>query len=102
MVMKLRYKSQDFQSDATNAICNAFIGQPKQRAQSYILDPGQSNDNTDEPFSPSLTITDVGFQCACSSPINDTVYVLTHFAYIFMFKFTKSATITYKLLQIIK
>jgi type III restriction enzyme len=50
MVMKLRYKSQDFQSDATNAICNAFIGQPKQRAQSYILDPGQSNDNTDDLF----------------------------------------------------
>ena len=48
--MKLRYKSQDFQSDATNAICNAFIGQPKQRAQSYILDPGQSNDNTDDLF----------------------------------------------------
>ena len=50
MVMKLRYKSQDFQSDATNAICNAFIGQPKQHAQSYILDPGQSNDNTDDLF----------------------------------------------------
>lgn len=46
--MKLRYKSQDFQSDATNAICNAFIGQPKQRAQSYILDPGQSKDNTND------------------------------------------------------
>ena len=48
MVMKLRYKSQDFQSDATNAICNAFIGQPKQRAQSYILDPGQSNDKSND------------------------------------------------------
>ncbi len=64
MVMKLRYKSQDFQSDATNAICNAFIGQPKQRAQSYILDPGQSNDNTDDLFrfdayaNPALVLND--------------------------------------------
>lgn len=64
MVMKLRYKSQDFQSDATNAICNAFIGQPKQRAQSYILDPGQSNDNTDDLFrfdayaNPALALND--------------------------------------------
>lgn len=62
--MKLRYKSQDFQSDATNAICNAFIGQPKQRAQSYILDPGQSNDNTDDLFrfdayaNPALALND--------------------------------------------
>ena len=48
MVMKIKYKSQDFQTDATNAICDVFIGQPKQRAQSYILDPGQSNDNTND------------------------------------------------------
>lgn len=46
--MKIKYKSQDFQTDATNAICDVFVGQPKQRAQSYILDPGQSNDNTND------------------------------------------------------
>ncbi len=50
MVMKLKYKSQDFQTDATNAICNVFMGQPKQSARAYILDPGQVSDNTEELF----------------------------------------------------
>ena len=50
MVMKLKYKSQDFQTDATDAICNVFVGQPKQQAQTYILDSGQSNDKTDDLF----------------------------------------------------
>lgn len=50
MVMKLKYKSQDFQTDATNAICNVFAGQPKQAAKAYILDPGQLSDNTEELF----------------------------------------------------
>lgn len=50
MVMKLKYKSQDFQTDASNAICNIFAGQPKQAAQTYILDPGQVSDNTEELF----------------------------------------------------
>lgn len=48
MVMKLKYKSQDFQTDATNAVCNVFVGQPKQQANTYILDSGQSTDGMDD------------------------------------------------------
>ena len=46
--MKIKYKSQDFQTNATNAVCDVFFEQPKQQAQTYILDSGQSSDNTED------------------------------------------------------
>lgn len=37
--MKLRFKHQKFQEDATNAVCNIFSGQPN-KAHRFILDQG--------------------------------------------------------------
>jgi len=39
--MRLQFKHQQFQSDAVDAVCNVFLGQPKKR-RSYLRDPGLS------------------------------------------------------------
>lgn len=40
--MKLRFKHQKFQEDATNAICNVFSGQPNE-TRKFLLDQGSSS-----------------------------------------------------------
>ena len=39
--MKLRFKNQQFQADAANAVCNVFVGQPF-RTPTYMMDPGNA------------------------------------------------------------
>jgi len=47
--MKLKFRHQKFQSDAANAVCDVFAGQPFQ-SPTYMVDPGLGqNDNFNEP-----------------------------------------------------
>ena len=39
--MKLRFKHQQFQADATNAVCDVFAGQPNE-TRKYLLDQGEA------------------------------------------------------------
>lgn len=41
--MKLRFKHQKFQEEATNAVCDVFAGQPNE-SRKFLVDQGQSND----------------------------------------------------------
>ena len=42
--MKLRYKHQQFQTDAARAVADVFAGQPKSDGQSdHMIDPGSKN-----------------------------------------------------------
>lgn len=43
--MKLRFKHQQFQLDATNAVCDVFAGQPNE-ARKYLVDQGVSDSTT--------------------------------------------------------
>ena len=43
--MKLRFKHQKFQEDATNAICDVFAGQPYENRK-FLLDQGEANKHT--------------------------------------------------------
>jgi len=43
--MKLRFKHQQFQLDATNAVCDIFSGQPNE-TRSYLVDQGIDNSTT--------------------------------------------------------
>ena len=40
ITMKLQFKDQQFQTDACNAVCDVFSGQPMGKPFSYTLDPG--------------------------------------------------------------
>lgn len=42
--MKLRFKHQKFQEDATNAICDVFSGQPNE-TRKFLLDQGEKDSN---------------------------------------------------------
>lgn len=44
-MMKLRFKHQKFQEDATNAICDVFSGQPNQ-TRKFLVDQGESSNMT--------------------------------------------------------
>jgi type III restriction enzyme len=48
--MKLRFKNQQFQADATNSVCDIFSGQPNE-SRKFVKDPGK-------PSSGSLSILD--------------------------------------------
>lgn len=39
--MKLKFKNQGFQEDATNAVCDVFEGQPYHDPNTYTVDPGK-------------------------------------------------------------
>lgn len=39
--IELKFKHQQFQIDACNAVCDIFAGQPKSKPTRYILDPGK-------------------------------------------------------------
>src|SRR3990167_6822493 len=43
--MKLRFKHQKFQEDATNAICDVFSGQPNE-TRKFLVDQGESSNMT--------------------------------------------------------
>ena len=45
--MKLKFRHQKFQSDAANAVCDVFAGQPF-HAPTYMIDPGLGQTNLDE------------------------------------------------------
>lgn len=53
--MKLQFKVQQYQTDAVDAVVEAFAGQPKHDGISYRIDPGRVND-TGNPtlFEPSM------------------------------------------------
>lgn len=44
--MELKYKDQQFQIDAVNAVTSVFKGQPKQNSTSYIMDIGNEENMT--------------------------------------------------------
>lgn len=52
--MKLRFKHQKFQEDATNAICNVFSGQPNE-TRKFLLDQGSSSSVAQSLFSDTQT-----------------------------------------------
>lgn len=52
--MKLRFKHQKFQEDATNAICNVFSGQPNE-TRKFLLDQGLSSSAAQSLFSDTQT-----------------------------------------------
>lgn len=52
--MKLRFKHQKFQEDATNAICNVFSGQPNE-TRKFLLDQGSSSSAAQSLFSDTQT-----------------------------------------------
>ncbi|MBF0353452.1 MAG: DEAD/DEAH box helicase family protein [SAR324 cluster bacterium] len=41
--MKLKFKKQQFQTDAVNAVIECFAGQPKTEGVTYRIDPGKGN-----------------------------------------------------------
>lgn len=43
--MKLKYKHQQFQEEAVNAVTQVFVGQPKQTPLQYLVDQGKKNKN---------------------------------------------------------
>ncbi|NCU29478.1 restriction endonuclease [Candidatus Saccharibacteria bacterium] len=52
--MKLRFKHQRFQEDATNAICNVFSGQPNE-TRKFLLDQGSSSSTAQSLFNDTQT-----------------------------------------------
>lgn len=52
--MKLRFKHQKFQEDATNAICNVFSGQPNE-TRKFLLDQGSSSSAAQSLFNDTQT-----------------------------------------------
>ncbi len=52
--MKLRFKHQKFQEDATNAICNVFSGQPNE-TRKFLLDQGSSSSAAQSLFADTQT-----------------------------------------------
>lgn len=48
--IELKFKHQQFQIDACNAVCDIFAGQPKSKPTRYILDPGKDVKNTQTSF----------------------------------------------------
>lgn len=52
--MKLRFKHQKFQEDATNALCDVFAGQPN-NTRKFLLDQGESSSATPTLFSDTKT-----------------------------------------------
>ena len=40
--MKLKFKHQQFQTDAAKAVCDVFVGQPCQSGFRYLIDPGKT------------------------------------------------------------
>lgn len=54
--MKLQFKVQQYQTDAVDAVVEAFAGQPKHEGISYRIDPGKVKPSTDPTlFDPSAT-----------------------------------------------
>lgn len=52
--MKLRFKHQKFQEDATNAICDIFFGQPNE-TRKFLTDQGVSSSSVQSLFSDVIT-----------------------------------------------
>lgn len=48
--IELKFKHQQFQIDATTAVCDIFAGQPKSSPAKYILDPGKDMVGTQASF----------------------------------------------------
>lgn len=42
--MKLKFKTQDYQTEAVNAVVDVFAGQPKDTGVTYRIDPGRAKD----------------------------------------------------------
>lgn len=69
--MKLKFKHQKFQADASNAICDVFVGQPKIERQKYLKDIGVATfeDKQNSMFKDDIAdskkqISDTGFNNA--------------------------------------
>lgn len=62
--MKLKFKTQAYQSAAVQAVVDCFKGQPPASAEAitYRIDPGQAKKGTEDLFS------DSGFKNAVNSP----------------------------------
>ncbi len=52
--MKLRFKHQKFQEDATNAVCDVFVGQPNE-SRKFLLDQGESTSTARSLFGDTKT-----------------------------------------------
>lgn len=52
--MKLRFKHQKFQEDATNAICDVFAGQPNE-TRKFLLDQGETSSTAQSLFGDTKT-----------------------------------------------
>ncbi|GAA1733606.1 type III restriction-modification system endonuclease [Microbacterium paludicola] len=53
--MKLQFKTQDYQTEAVNAVVDVFAGQPKDTGVAYRIDPGRAKDGqTTIELSPGL------------------------------------------------
>lgn len=65
--MKLKFKDQQFQTDATNAVCDVFDGQPPKdiRGFNYTLDPGCVKDQKNA----SQTMMALNEEGYCNPPI---------------------------------
>jgi type III restriction enzyme len=59
--MKLKFKKQDFQTDAVNAIVDCFSGQPKITGLKYRFDPGKTVD-TKDPKQSLMDFAKTGFK----------------------------------------
>ena len=65
--MKLKFKNQQFQTDATNAVCDVFDGQPPKdiRGFNYTLDTGRVTDSKDA----TQTFLGLNEEGYCNPPI---------------------------------
>ena len=72
--MKLKFKDQQFQTDATNAVCDVFDGQPPKdiRGFNYTLDTGRTKDKKNK----SQTLMALSEEGYCNPPIMLTAETL--------------------------
>ena len=60
--MKLKFKKQEFQSDAVNAVADCFAGQPKVEGVSYRIDPGKAGSATGGKGQAGFDFSQAGFK----------------------------------------
>lgn len=60
--MKLKFKKQEYQTDAVNAVADCFAGQPKVDGVSYRIDPGKASATTTGPGQGGFDFAQAGFK----------------------------------------
>lgn len=60
--MKLKFKKQEYQTDAVNAVADCFTGQPKVEGVSYRIDPGKAGSSAGGKYQGGFDFSESGFK----------------------------------------